>query len=141
MQVIVAEAGHVAGWSVQGNDLRWGQNTNTTDWSSPSKSTPPHTTAPTPTMAQRSQLALTTELEKLEQSITLTLQGTPTFPRLPPAITTPLTRLEIDHNFARAHRIVTTSILPIVDRYAKESDAVWEGSKVPPHSLPHPTPL
>ncbi|KAF2089584.1 hypothetical protein K490DRAFT_63721 [Saccharata proteae CBS 121410] len=55
-------------------------------------------------------LTLTEELEKLEQSITLTLQ-------------------EIDHNFSRAHRIVTGSILPIVEQYAKHSEAVWEGSK------------
>ncbi|KUJ10323.1 uncharacterized protein LY89DRAFT_257850 [Mollisia scopiformis] len=55
-------------------------------------------------------LSLTEELEKLEQSITLTLQ-------------------EIDHNFSRAHRIVTTSILPIVEQYAEHSNAVWEGSK------------
>ncbi|RFU35605.1 hypothetical protein B7463_g662, partial [Scytalidium lignicola] len=55
-------------------------------------------------------LSLTEELEKLEQSITLTLQ-------------------EIDHNFSRAHRIVTTSILPIVEQYAEHSTAVWEGSK------------
>ncbi|KAM3085280.1 DASH complex subunit ask1 [Clarireedia jacksonii] len=55
-------------------------------------------------------LSLTEELEKLEQSITLTLQ-------------------EIDHNFSRAHRIVTTSILPIVEQYADHSKAVWEGSK------------
>ncbi|KAL8793779.1 MAG: hypothetical protein Q9195_003609 [Heterodermia aff. obscurata] len=53
---------------------------------------------------------LTEELEKLEQSITLTLQ-------------------EIDHNFSRAHRIVTTSILPVVEKYAQHSSAVWEGSK------------
>ncbi|PWW73158.1 hypothetical protein C7212DRAFT_284986 [Tuber magnatum] len=58
----------------------------------------------------RPPLSLTAELEKLEQSITLTLQ-------------------EIDHNFSKAHRIVTTSIIPIVERYAKESEAVWEGSK------------
>jgi len=38
--------------------------------------------------------------------------------------------LEIDHNFSRAHRIVTTSILPIVEQYADHSKAVWEGSKV-----------
>ncbi|KAH6673704.1 DASH complex subunit Ask1-domain-containing protein [Halenospora varia] len=56
------------------------------------------------------QLTLTEELEKLEQSITLTLQ-------------------EIDHNFSRAHRIVTSSILPIVEQYANHSQAVWEGSK------------
>ncbi|KAH0538785.1 hypothetical protein FGG08_004617 [Glutinoglossum americanum] len=36
---------------------------------------------------------------------------------------------EIDHNFSRAHRIVTTSILPIVEQYAEHSRAVWEGSK------------
>ena len=46
---------------------------------------------------------------------------------------TPRTRLtgaEIDHNFSRAHRIVTTNILPIVEQYGKHSEAVWEGSKV-----------
>ena len=37
--------------------------------------------------------------------------------------------IEIDHNFSRAHRIVTTSVLPIVEQYAKHSEAVWEGSK------------
>jgi hypothetical protein len=37
---------------------------------------------------------------------------------------------EIDHNFSRAHRIVTSSILPIVEQYAEHSKAVWEGSKV-----------
>jgi len=56
-------------------------------------------------------LTLTEELEKLEQSITLTLQ-------------------EIDSNFSKAHRIVTSSILPIVEQYAKHSSDVWEGSKV-----------
>lgn len=56
-------------------------------------------------------LTLTEELERLEQSITLTLQ-------------------EIDANFSKAHRIVTSSILPIVELYAKSSNAVWEGSKV-----------
>ncbi|KAF2837379.1 hypothetical protein M501DRAFT_995992 [Patellaria atrata CBS 101060] len=61
-------------------------------------------------MAPPRNLTLTEELEKLEQSITLTLQ-------------------EIDHNFSRAHRIVTSSILPIVEQYAKHSEAVWEGSK------------
>ncbi|MCJ1444944.1 MAG: DASH complex subunit ask1 [Stictis urceolatum] len=59
--------------------------------------------------SQRS-LSLTEELEKLEQSITLTLQ-------------------EIDHNFSRAHRIVTSSILPVVEQYAEHSKNVWEGSK------------
>jgi DASH complex subunit ASK1 len=38
--------------------------------------------------------------------------------------------LEIDHNFSRAHRIVTSSILPVVEQYAEHSAAVWEGSKV-----------
>ncbi|GAM84494.1 hypothetical protein ANO11243_024900 [Dothideomycetidae sp. 11243] len=55
-------------------------------------------------------LSLTEELERLEQSITLTLQ-------------------EIDSNFSKAHRIVTTSILPIVEQYAQHSQDVWEGSK------------
>lgn len=56
-------------------------------------------------------LSLPEELEKLEQSITLTLQ-------------------EIDSNFSKAHRIVTGSILPIVEQYGKHSNAVWDGSKV-----------
>ncbi|KAL2813688.1 DASH complex subunit Ask1-domain-containing protein [Aspergillus granulosus] len=60
-------------------------------------------------MAQR-PLTLTEELEKLEQSITLTLQ-------------------EIDHNFSRAHHIVTTSILPVVEQYSEASRDVWEGAK------------
>ncbi|KFY73979.1 hypothetical protein V499_05967 [Pseudogymnoascus sp. VKM F-103] len=60
--------------------------------------------------SQQRNLTLTEELEKLEQTITLTLQ-------------------EIDHNFSRAHRIVTTSILPIVEQYGKHSEAVWDGSK------------
>ncbi|KAH7328151.1 DASH complex subunit Ask1-domain-containing protein [Stachybotrys elegans] len=62
-----------------------------------------------PSAAARN-LTLTEELEKLEQSITLTLQ-------------------EIDHNFSKAHRIVTTSILPIVEQYGEHSKAVWEASK------------
>ncbi|KAL8973025.1 MAG: hypothetical protein Q9197_002522 [Variospora fuerteventurae] len=61
-------------------------------------------------MAPQRNLTLTEELEKLEQSITLTLQ-------------------EIDHNFSRAHRIVTTSILPVVENYAEQSTKVWESSK------------
>lgn len=36
---------------------------------------------------------------------------------------------EIDHNFSRAHRIVTTSILPIVENYREHSNQVWEGSE------------
>ncbi|KXG49383.1 DASH complex, subunit Ask1 [Penicillium griseofulvum] len=62
-----------------------------------------------PSQGQR-PLSLTEELEKLEQSITLTLQ-------------------EIDHNFSQAHRIVTTSILPLVEQYTEHSRDVWEGSK------------
>lgn len=37
---------------------------------------------------------------------------------------------EIDHNFSKAHRIVTTSILPVVEQYGEHSRNVWEGSKV-----------
>ncbi|KAI5463284.1 DASH complex subunit Ask1-domain-containing protein [Mariannaea sp. PMI_226] len=55
-------------------------------------------------------LSLTEELERLEQSITLTLQ-------------------EIDHNFSKSHRIVTASILPLVEQYGEHSRAVWEASK------------
>jgi DASH complex subunit ASK1 len=47
----------------------------------------------------------------------------------PPPTWTRLTVAEIDHNFSRAHRIVTTNILPIVEQYGKHSEAVWEGSK------------
>lgn len=63
-----------------------------------------------PRSSQQRPLSLTEELERLEQSITLTLQ-------------------EIDHNFSRAHRIVTSSILPIVEQYGNHSRDVWEGSK------------
>lgn len=36
---------------------------------------------------------------------------------------------EIDHNFSKAHRIVTSSILPLVEQYGQHSRAVWEASK------------
>ncbi|KAG6004159.1 hypothetical protein E4U21_001376 [Claviceps maximensis] len=62
-----------------------------------------------PSTAARN-LSLMEELERLEQSITLTLQ-------------------EIDHNFSKAHRIVTTSIIPVVEQYGEHSRAVWEASK------------
>ncbi|KIH88941.1 DASH complex subunit ASK1 [Sporothrix brasiliensis 5110] len=52
----------------------------------------------------------TEELEKLEQSITLTLQ-------------------EIDHNFSKAHRIVTGNILPVVEQYGEQCRSVWDASK------------
>ena len=76
--------------------------------------------------AQQRQLTLTEELEKLEQSITLTLQGARTGAH--DKHTTDYSA-EIDHNFSRAHRIVTSSILPIVEQYATHSKDVWEGSK------------
>ncbi|KAL4888768.1 DASH complex subunit Ask1-domain-containing protein [Aspergillus ambiguus] len=63
-----------------------------------------------PTSTAQRPLTLTEELEKLEQSITLTLQ-------------------EIDHNFSQAHRIVTSSILPLVEQYAEHSRDVWDGAK------------
>lgn len=37
---------------------------------------------------------------------------------------------EIDHNFSQAHRIVTTSILPLVEQYTEHSRDVWDGAKV-----------
>lgn len=64
-----------------------------------------------PIITHQRGLTLPEELEKLEQQITLTLQ-------------------EIDSNFSKAHRIVTSSILPIIEDYAKHSNQVWEGSKV-----------
>jgi len=77
-------------------------------------------------------LSLTEELEKLEQSITLTLQGQ--FSRnvwklFIVASSTNKKPTEIDHNFSKAHRIVTTSILPLVDQYGEHSRSVWEASK------------
>jgi DASH complex subunit ASK1 len=54
-------------------------------------------------------------------------------PPLHPTKSIPLTLAiplpEIDHNFSRAHRIVTTSILPVVENYATHSAAVWSGSQ------------
>ena len=82
--------------------------------------------------AQPRALTLTEELEKLEQSITLTLQGAL------PLVSSRSLRLmlaEIDHNFSRAHRIVTSSILPIVEQYGGHSKEVWEGSRVRPSPL------
>ncbi|KAM9885015.1 DASH complex subunit Ask1 [Verticillium dahliae] len=38
-------------------------------------------------------------------------------------------RAEIDHNFSKAHRIVTASILPVVESYGEHSKDVWEASK------------
>lgn len=84
-----------------------------------------------PSSAQRN-LTLTEELEKLEQSITLTLQGKE-FRNVLKVTQSDLILggyLEIDSNFSRAHRIVTTSILPLVEQYAEHSRDVWEGSKV-----------
>ncbi|TGJ87389.1 hypothetical protein E0Z10_g1387 [Xylaria hypoxylon] len=40
-----------------------------------------------------------------------------------------LDMLEIDHNFSKAHRIVTSSILPLVEQYGEHSKNVWEASK------------
>ncbi|KAK6537561.1 DASH complex subunit ask1 [Orbilia ellipsospora] len=57
--------------------------------------------------AGQRQMSLTEELERLEQSITLTMQ-------------------EIDRNFSQCHRIITHSIMPIVDRYAEHSRDLCE---------------
>lgn len=37
---------------------------------------------------------------------------------------------EIDHNFSRAHHIVTGSILPVVEQYGEHCRSVWDASKV-----------
>lgn len=50
------------------------------------------------------------KLERLEQSITQLLY-------------------EIDSNFSKCHRIITTNILPIVEKYAENSGLVWDHSK------------
>ncbi|RMZ79965.1 hypothetical protein DV738_g3086, partial [Chaetothyriales sp. CBS 135597] len=63
-----------------------------------------------PGTVQQPPLSLTEELEKVEQQITLTLQ-------------------EIDRNFSHAHRVVTSSILPVVEQYAVHSKHVWQGSQ------------
>lgn len=83
-------------------------------------------------ISSQRNLTLTEELEKLEQSITLTLQGPCPLNQylLMPCLSPADLEIEIDHNFSRAHRIVTTSILPIVEQYAENSKNVWEGSKV-----------
>ncbi|KAI9683404.1 MAG: DASH complex subunit ask1 [Trizodia sp. TS-e1964] len=75
------------------------------------------------------ELSLTEELEKLEQSITLSLQGRPLSGELMFFSQLTCQFQEIDHNFNRCHRIVTGTILPIVEQYAEHSRAVWEGSK------------
>lgn len=36
---------------------------------------------------------------------------------------------EIDHNFSKAHRIVTASILPVVEQYSQHSRDAWEGTR------------
>ena len=75
-------------------------------------------------------LTLTEELEKLEQSITLTLQGpTMQYHKFDKQAIADLV-IEIDSNFSRAHRIVTTNILPLVEQYGEHSKSVWESTKV-----------
>lgn len=88
-----------------------------------------------PSAAARN-LSLMEELEKLEQSITLTLQG-PSKPTCAMRNVQSFTMarkltsvIEIDHNFSKSHRIVTTSIIPVVEKYGEHSRAVWEASKV-----------
>jgi DASH complex subunit ASK1 len=51
---------------------------------------------------------LAEELEKTEQSITLTLQ-------------------EIDRNFIQANRIISESVLPALEKYTVESRRLWNG--------------
>ncbi|KAG9289836.1 hypothetical protein G9A89_015416 [Geosiphon pyriformis] len=51
------------------------------------------------------------QLERLEQNITLTLQ-------------------EIDHNFLSCHQIVTTRVLPHIEKYAEVSRDVCENAKL-----------
>ncbi|KAK1071321.1 DASH complex subunit ask1 [Friedmanniomyces endolithicus] len=72
-------------------------------------------------------LSLTEELEQLDQAIT---REQPRYTHMSLYLrNAPVTLQEIDSNFSKAHRIVTGSILPIVEQYAKHSSDVWEGSK------------
>ncbi|KAH3673411.1 hypothetical protein WICPIJ_009799 [Wickerhamomyces pijperi] len=48
------------------------------------------------------------ELERLQQEITLTLQ-------------------QIDQSFAKSHRIINESIIPVVNRYHQSSKKIWNG--------------
>ncbi|KAK0919201.1 DASH complex subunit ask1 [Friedmanniomyces endolithicus] len=74
-------------------------------------------------------LSLTEELEQLDQAITREQPRYLYMSQYRHLLTAPVTLQEIDSNFSKAHRIVTGSILPIVEQYAKHSSAVWEGSK------------
>ncbi|KAJ9477744.1 Protein SDS23 [Pseudozyma hubeiensis] len=56
------------------------------------------------------QQSVTEQIMQLDQAITLTLQ-------------------EIDQNFATAHQIVTSRILPAVKEYGVASARVWQGAK------------
>lgn len=56
------------------------------------------------------QINYAEELEKTEQSITLCLQ-------------------EIDRNFAQAQRIIASSIVPVVERYGRESRKASDGAR------------
>lgn len=82
-----------------------------------------------PSVAARN-FSQTEELERLEQSITLTLQGMRLRAWLQQESGNANYFAEIDHNFSKAHRIVTTSILPVVEQYGENSKAIWEASKV-----------
>ena len=66
----------------------------------------PSSAAPIPNPA----LPIQEQLMQLDQAITLTLQ-------------------EIDQNFASAHQIVTSRILPAVNRYGVASARTWQGAK------------
>ncbi len=70
-----------------------------------------------PSVAPRN-LTLTEELEKLEQSITLTLQGMfrALRPRSRLQTLTASSFPEIDHNFSKAHRIVITQLRTRIHR-------------------------
>lgn len=58
---------------------------------------------------QLSKQELIDELEKTEQSITLTLQ-------------------EIDRNFAQAHKIVQQTIIPVIEKYGEQSRSLWSSA-------------
>jgi hypothetical protein len=68
---------------------------------------PPHNRDPE---GRNLQINYAEELEKTEQSITLCLQ-------------------EIDRNFAQAQRIIASAIVPVVERYGRESRKASDGAR------------
>lgn len=61
--------------------------------------------------AQQGNLSMADQLMQIDSAITSTLQ-------------------EIDANFARAHQIVTATLLPAVKVYGQHSAKTWQSARV-----------